>query len=168
MQEISFRSPVPPEECACRLKGATEPDRGGWFEDLNRSHVVLARFNHQRVRLRVRRPYSRNALAPLFYGRFEATSGGTLIRGRFRPHLAVLIFVVVWFSFILVVGCGIFLNTGAALPLLMIGLVAALLWFLCRLGRAERKDIVHLIQHTLSATTHETAKLPSRVEHETS
>src|SRR5688572_18285490 len=104
MREISLRSPFSPEECAHRLKAVTEPDRGGLYEDLNRSYAVLARLNGRKVRLRVRRPYTRNSFAPIFYGRFSATPEGTLLRGRFRIHPGILAFLVVWFAGLLVMG----------------------------------------------------------------
>jgi hypothetical protein len=167
MGQILFRSPFPPDECAIRLKALTEPDRGGLWEDLTRTHAVLARLKGQKVRLRVRRAYTRNAFAPIFYGRFEATPGGTLLRGRFRTNPAVLAFVVVWI-FVLNLGPllalltrdnGVFANGGSEIKMLMlsIGFLAALIWFLRRLGRADKQDILRTIRDTLNATTHDAA-----------
>ncbi len=151
MREISFRCPFPPEECVRRLNAATEPDRGDLFEDLNRSYAVLARLKGRRVRLRVRHPYTRNTLAPIFYGRFEAIPGGTLLRGRFRTHPGVLAFVVVWFTGISLMAGWIFVMSVSLvlMPPLLIAAFAALLWILWRLGRADQGEILDLIEHAL-------------------
>lgn len=114
---------------------------------------MLSKIRGGHVRLRVRRPYIRNYLAPLFYGRLEAAPGGTVIRGRFRVHPAVLGFLVVWFGFVTVIASGFLFSAGSWIPLLMVVLAAGVLWFLRRFGRAERQVIVDLIQHTLEAST---------------
>lgn len=151
-RRISISSPLSPDECARRLADATEPDRGGWYEELDRSHVVLAKIKDGRIRLRVRRPYVRNFLAPLFYGRLEPSSSGTRLRGRFFTHPGILAFLVVWFSFLLIVGAAIFRGAGVPLTLLMVGAAAGLIWLLWLLGEAERIEIERFIRRTLEAS----------------
>lgn len=151
-RRISFSSTLSRDECGRRLADATEPDRGGWYEELDRSHVVLARIKGGRVRLRVRRPYVRNFLAPLFYGRLEPASSGTRLSGRFITHPGILAFLVVWFSFLPIVGAAMLRGAGFLLPLLMVVAATGLIWLLWVLGKAERMEIERFICRTLEAS----------------
>lgn len=151
-RRISFGSNFSAEECARRLLDATEPDRGGWYEELDRSHVVLARIKDGHVRLRVRRPYVRNFLAPLFYGRLEDSSNGARLSGRFMTHPGILSFLVLWFAFLLIVGAGMFAMSGVMLALPMIIGGASVIWLLWYLGKIERLEIERLIHRTMEAS----------------
>lgn len=150
-RSISFRCRFPPDECVRRLNAATEPDHGDFFEDLSRTHAVLARLTDRRLRLRVRHASTRNALAPIFYGRFEATPGGTVLRGRFRIHPGMLAFVVVSLTGASLMAAWILVLSARFLlmPPLAIASFAAVLWVLWRLGRADQGEILDLIEHVL-------------------
>jgi len=165
MKELVLQSRFPPEECARRLEAVTEPDRL-ILSDWRFSYAILARLRDNNVRLRVRRPFFRNSYAPFFYGRFETTTGGSILRGRFQLHPFVRAFMIVWFAIAILV-CGLMILTGVqavlsggsrpvqtpvldlVTPLLFLGFATGLFWLFRRLSCRDEKDIRDLIQRTL-------------------
>lgn len=61
--------------------------------------TVAAKIRGDRFRLFAWGPRNTgNSFAPFFYGRLEAGTSGTVIRGRFQLHRIVQAFLVVWFG----------------------------------------------------------------------
>ncbi len=113
-------------------------------------------------------PYLRNSFAPYFFGGLLHRDGTTEVRGRFRVHGFVLLFMAVWFVGVLLLGG---LITAVALTELLTGqrflqgdarpeavvvagpgmLLAgvALVWVGWRIGRGQRERLGRFIEETL-------------------
>jgi hypothetical protein len=99
---VELVSPLPPEECAARLREATDNEGLlSWF----RSRPVIGRVSGRSVRLRKRIGYG-NSFQAILVGRLEERDGGTVFRGKAGVSTFVTIFMAAWF-------CGVGLLGGA-------------------------------------------------------
>jgi hypothetical protein len=102
---MTYTSELSQDECVRRLQAHT--GRGLWTQCAE--GTISARIRGNRFRLFAWGPVNlRNSFAPFFHGRVEEAGGTTLIRGRFRMHSIVQVFLFVWFGGLLA-GAGLIL-----------------------------------------------------------
>ena len=108
----SFEFSGSPEQAAQRLSSLIAPSI---FKSWTRE-AVIGKATPDRVVLYRHRPFIRNSFIPRFVGRFSIENGRTVLSGAFSMHPFVRLFVVAWFSFLLVACLGSLavLVTGAA------------------------------------------------------
>jgi hypothetical protein len=111
-----------------------------------------------------------NSFEPYFYGSIIATDGRTLVRGCFRMHFFVLVFMTVWFVGLLTIGglvtavmlyellTGRRVSTGnmtSGLAALigpgMLAFGVGLVTFGWRMGRSQRARLERFLEATLQA-----------------
>src|SRR5437763_1346435 len=93
---ISLKTTLSFEECRTRL--ISNVDRLSWgftWTWNGPQKMIIGKFTGNRFRLSVRQ-FSRNSFIPFFYGQFIPLEQGTLIRGRFKIHLLVRVFMTIW------------------------------------------------------------------------
>src|SRR5262249_54589207 len=110
MGAIELVSPLTPNECAARLREAT--DRDGllsWFG----TRPVLGRVSGRSVRLRKRG--RRNSSQAILVGSLHELDGGTVFRGQSRWPRLVVGGLAVWFGGVVVIGGTAFVSTVRAM-----------------------------------------------------
>jgi hypothetical protein len=159
MSAIELVSPLSPDECAARLREAT--DRGGplsWFG----SKPVVGRVSGRFVRLHTRIGY-RNSFQTCLTGTLEPRGEGTVFRGRMGLHPLVTIFLAVWFAGAVVIGATLFVTAvrnpigggrdyvGLFVPPGLLGFGVALVWIGRYLARGEERFLVAFVAEVLGS-----------------
>jgi hypothetical protein len=156
---VELVSPLPPEEAAARLREAT--DRGGllgWFA----TRPVVGRVSGRSVRLRKRIGY-RNSFQTFLTGALEPNDEGSVFRGTCGMHPLVTAFLVAWFTAVILLSGGMFVQAlrgpvggGQPFVLLVTPLLgafgAALIWFGRYLARGEEQFLVIFVAEVLGAS----------------
>ena len=163
--EFTWQTDLAIPECKSRLERATEKESASrWFR-FGESGTVYSRVGEASFRLFAKGPaFVHNSFEPYLYGSFARDGGRTVVRGRFRPHTLALGFMVVWFTFVLLVGGlitvrsvtgsrGGDLGPGAAvlfaLGMLTFGITLVTVGW--RMGRGQRERVQKLVEETLEA-----------------
>jgi hypothetical protein len=160
---MKMRTKLSGADCRARLGASTDPG-GMTLSWRAREPGVLGEFRGSAFRLHAR-TYYRNCFAPFFYGQLTEAGGGTLLEGDFRMNPFVRLFLVFWFSFLLLFGAGAIIVPAQAHPALtlsrgwlfaILGLLALLGIGLAQfgkwLGRGDQAVILAFLKSTLEAT----------------
>jgi hypothetical protein len=160
---MKMRTKLSIADCRTRLGSAT--DLGGlalsW--DAAAPGAVLGEFRGSVFRLHTKKYYN-NSFAPFFYGKMTESDGGTVLEGGFRLHPFVRLFMLFWFSFLVIFAAGALIVPAPPHPpgeggrgwffaglgvsaLLGAGLILCGQW----LGRGERTVIHSFLKNTLEA-----------------
>ncbi|MEN3976971.1 hypothetical protein [Emcibacter sp. SYSU 3D8] len=160
-ETVDLLSPYRPEECARRLRTVTDPGRR-----FRGNNPLVGMIADGALRVRRRLAY-RNWFQTYMFGVMERTGDGTLLHCRFGLHPAALIFLIVWFSFVIIgVGVGLAValdlfgvNQGikgplwpaAIVPIIMA--VFALVWLKLsrRLAEEDELFMIELMRFSLDA-----------------
>jgi hypothetical protein len=166
---MEFVTPLSRTECLARLRNATGTSR--WysleFPSLNEPQLVWVRGNQFIVMKAVGGP-PRNSFRRLFHGEIYDDPRGALIRGRFRLHVVVRLFLCVWFGAVVAIGVllivmnigrglGVFLGqkTPGWWPTLIPGLMLSFSIVLVRSGisfsRSGEEQVIHYLKESLEA-----------------
>jgi hypothetical protein len=159
-----LRTHIAIDECRARLASAVDPVRWGFsLSGYAGAKPILGKLRDTTFRLQMR-PCYRNSFAPLFFGHFVASAEGTVVEGDFRMHPFVRVFMIFWFSFLVVFaaialvvpsrdqpeapwGRAALLIVAAGMGAFGVGLVKFGGW----LGRTEKEVIVGFLKSTLEA-----------------
>lgn len=160
-ETIDLLSPFRPEECARRLRMVTDPRRRH-----RNNNPLIGTVTDAALRVRRRLAY-RNSFQTFLFGTMEREGVGTLLHCRFGMHPAAVIFLIVWFSFV-IIGLGVGLTVAfdlfgidhgidrplwpaAIIPVFMA--VFALVWLKLSRRLAEEDEIfmIELLRFSLDA-----------------
>ncbi len=168
---LTWETSLPAPECRSRLQHYSQADSVWRAFRFDSKGTVYSSIRPSSFRLFARGPmFVRNSFEPYFYGSVVEADGRTLIRGCFRMHPFVLVFMAVWFVGVVIIGglitavmlyellTGHRVSSGNMAPGLAaligpgmlafgIGLVA-LGW---RMGRSQRAQIEQFLETTLQA-----------------
>src|SRR4051812_21410120 len=113
---IELIAPLPPAECASRLKAVIDTERSALFSfaGLFGSRPVVGRVTESSLRLRKRIGY-RNSFQSFLTATMRPEAGGTLISGDVAMHPFVRVFMFVWFGGVVLIGGTMFLATVGSL-----------------------------------------------------
>jgi hypothetical protein len=92
---VELVSPLPPDECIARLRGAVDPEC--LFVAFG-SKPLIGWVFRRRVFLRKRIVVYRNSFQTILIGRFEPHGAGSMFRGTAGLHPIVVVFMAVWFG----------------------------------------------------------------------
>jgi hypothetical protein len=161
---MKLRTKLTMPECHARL-GASIDLRGlalSW--EAQAPGAVLGEFRGPAFRLHTRKYYS-NSFAPFFYGKLTGTDGGAILEGGFRMNPFVRLFMVFWFSFLLLFGLGAVIVPAQAHPAIALGrgwlfsilvllalLGVGLVQFGKWLGRGDQEVIRAFLKNALEAS----------------
>lgn len=114
--------------------------------------------NKMTFHLQMCSPNFRNSFAMPFYGKIMETDEGTVIQGKFKLHLFVKVFLMVWFGFFLFVPLCQEIQLGriawggvlGSSPVFLLG--AALVLGAKRMDKANRTQLLKLIYEKLDLT----------------
>jgi hypothetical protein len=156
--EIVLTSALPPDECADRLRAATDQD-GGMF--ISGCKPVLGRVSGRSVRLR-KRPLGRSDFRACLIGILEPQGDGTVFRGTVGLNPSTWYFMAVWFGgavFACFIGLMDAVRTavagatprpmGVVIPLAMLGFGVMLLRAGRNQTRAEEPFLVAFLAGTI-------------------
>src|ERR1700722_6206949 len=109
VQPVELIAPIPPAECAARLRAAIDLERFPLFcfEWLWASKPTLGLVTDSGFRIRKRIWYG-NAFQRFLTAAIRAEGNGTAISGRLAMHPFVQVFAVVWFAGVILIGGAIF------------------------------------------------------------
>jgi hypothetical protein len=156
---IELVSPLPADECAVRLREAT--DRAGLLS-WSGNKPVVGRVSGRFVRLHKRILY-RNPFQTYLAGSLESDGTGTVFRGNAGMDLNVTAFMVVWFALAVLIGGIIFVATIMELAVgkgelvgliagpLMVTLGAGGVWFGRYWARGEEQFLVAFVMRVILA-----------------
>ena len=150
-------------DCRTRLGSATDLGGMALSWDAAAPGPVLGEFHGSMFRLHTKKYYS-NSFTPFFYGKLAEVDGGTMLEGDFRLHPFIRLFLLFWFSFLIIFAASpiivpaqhnpvsglnrhLFYTGLAALAILGIGFVQFGRW----LARGEREVIHAFLKKTLEA-----------------
>jgi len=99
-ESITYRTELPLEEVITRLRKNIKEkkkffDRSYHFDNFSQPYAGTLKENDFKISREIN---YRNSFLPVISGRVEQERKGTIISIKMRPHLAVLIFMVFWFS----------------------------------------------------------------------
>jgi hypothetical protein len=112
---MKLRTKLSIAECRSRLGSATDLGGMALSWDSAIPGAVVGEFRGQVFRLHTPK-YYKNAFAPFFYGQLSAADGGTTLEGNFRMHPFVRLFVVFWYSFLILFGVAALIVPAAKIP----------------------------------------------------
>ena len=163
MTQIELFSPLPPAECAARLREAVDRwDFGPFFLWATGSHPVVGRVSEESFCLWKRISYN-NSFQPRLRGTISADGIGTLISGKLAMNLLVRIGVSLWLGFIAVVGSvlilGALLAQNGWRDAIILSAVFAFGWCIVRFSRWLARDDADFLTRFLIETLH--AKMTS-------
>jgi len=160
-ETIDLLSPFRPEECARRLRMVTDPGRR-----FRNNNPLIGTISESALRVRRRLAY-RNSFQTFMFGIMRREGGGARIHCRFGMHPAAVIFLIVWFSFV-IIGLGVGLTVAfdlfgidhgidrplwpaAIIPVFMA--VFALVWLKLsrRLAEEDEMFMIELLRFSLDA-----------------
>ena len=167
---LTWETSLPAPECRSRLQHYSQADSVWRAFRFDAKGTVYSSVRPSSFRLFAKGPmFVRNSFEPYFYGSVLEADGRTLIRGRFRMHPVVLVFMTVWFIGVVTIGGlitavmlyelltgrrvstemapGLAALLGPAMLAFGIGLVA-LGW---RMGRSQREQIEQFLETALQA-----------------
>jgi hypothetical protein len=160
---MKLRTKLSIAECRARLGAATDLGGMALSWDATGPGAVVGEFRGEAFRLHTRK-YYQNAFAPFFYGRLSAIESGTVLEGSFRMHPFARLFMLFWFTLLIIFGLAPIIVPAAervaanfnrhwyfagliALAVLGIGFIEIGKW----LGRGEQ-DVIHsFLKSTLEA-----------------
>ena len=166
---LTWETSLPAAECRLRLEHSAEPESVLRRFRFASKGTVYASLRANSFRLFAKGPaLLRNSFEPYFYGAIAEEDGRTMIRGQFRVHPFVVVFMGIWFSGVVFIGgAGTLVmlydlvtgrrSSGAGLPPALGVLIApamlafgiALVLFGWRLGRSQRARIEQFLEATL-------------------
>ena len=113
---IQLFSPLPPAECASRLKVAMDTERLAHFSlaGFFGSRPVVGQVTESSLRLRKRIGY-RNTFQTFLTATMRPEAGGTVISGEFAMHPFVRVFMLIWFGGIIIIGGTMFVATASSM-----------------------------------------------------
>jgi len=113
---IELLTPLTPEECASRLMAVIDTERSALFSfaALFGTRPVIGRVTDSSLRLRKRIGY-RNSFQSFLTATMRREAEGTVISGEVAMHPFVRIFMIIWFSGVILIGGTIFLVTIGSL-----------------------------------------------------
>ena len=166
---LIWETSLPPSECRVRLQHYAEPDSlVRRFRFASRGTVYVS-LRANSFRLFARGPaLLHNSLEPYFYGTIIENAGRTLIRGQFRVHPFVVVFMGIWFAGVVFIGgsvtvvmlyeilrgrrspdSGLAPGLGVVIAPAMLAFGVGLVLFGWRLGRSQRERIEQFLETTL-------------------
>lgn len=148
---ITLTSPLSLDECRRRIAESVDPLSR--FENSLGTKPILGRVEGMTLQLEVRQK-GRNSFAPIFVGALIRDADRTLLRGRFRMSLPILVFLGVLFGGPLLAA----LFTGQPIALCMMIPFAALVAFGYALGKDDERAIRQFLQTTLEANEIHTSR----------
>ncbi len=95
-EDLTFRSPYPPELAASRLRQQTTETPLLFFPVCEDS--LIGKVNTKHVKLQWVMQGMRNSFNPIFKGKFEPIPNGSELSGRFRLSRLVTLFLCLWFG----------------------------------------------------------------------
>lgn len=166
---IELYSPLSLTECAQRLESAIDCERSVLisFSSMFGTKPVVGRVTQTSLKLRKRIGY-RNSFQSFLTAAMRAEGTGTVISGEFAMHPFVRVFMILWFSGVILIGGTMFFITigallfgpthhgdhawiGAVVPPIMIGFGVGLIRFGQYLARNEARFITDFLLQTLNA-----------------
>ncbi len=160
---MRLRTKLSIAECRTRLTSATDLQGLAVSWEAQGSGSVVGEFRGPVFRLHTKKYYS-NSFAPFLYGKLTEVEDGTILEGSFRLHPFVRLFMVFWFSFLVLFGAAVIIVPPAANPAsgmgrgwfyAGLGLLAvsgvALIEFGTWLGCGEQEVIHSFLKSTLEA-----------------
>ncbi len=153
---IKLVSPLTPDECVSRICAAI--DNYGLFSWGGSRHVI-GRVSRLTVRLR-KRIWYRNSFQTFLTGYFERRGNSTVFIGQTGLHPFALLFLVVWFGSLLIIGVStvVFEQVtnqsrllGCAGLVLMIGLMVGIVWSGRWLARDEEQFLIAFLAEVIAA-----------------
>lgn len=139
---ITLISPLSLGECQRRIAEGVDPL--SWFENWQGTKSILGRVDGTTLRLEARQK-GRNSFAPIFVGALSSDADKTILRGRFRMPLSILIFLGVMVGGLLLAT----LFTKQLIALCILLPLAALVTFGYVLGKDDERAIRQFLQTTL-------------------
>ncbi len=151
---VEFHSPLPVSESITRLQNATESSLLGAFV----GQVMTGKVTEEKVKLVRSIPFVQNSFKPVFLGRFEPASRGSVLRGAFGLPWPVKAFMTFWFGYCVLwtVEAAVavakkpevwfFPLAGIGLIVVSYGMVRLIQWF----ARNDREYLEHAIKRALS------------------
>jgi hypothetical protein len=100
--DVEFFTRLSVEECQQRLSTALDQWRWSW--NFRPDKPVIGKVSGYHFQM-YKRIYYRNSFMPILYGELIPTSHGTYVRGSFRLHMLVALFLIVWFGGITFILC---------------------------------------------------------------
>lgn len=158
MWDVELTSPLPPDECAARIRDRI--DAGGG-RPLFAGRPVVGSVTGRSARLRRRLEYL-NSFQTALEGSFDPQGGGSVSRGemRFAPAAAVrlgcflaagTVFAVVAFPFALIAA----LSDKMPAPLLLVfAAIPGVPWVAYRLARADKAYLTEFVAAAVDANSH--------------
>jgi hypothetical protein len=160
---MKLRTKLSIAECRARLGSATDLGGMALSWDSAGPGAVLGEFRGSVFRLHTRK-YYQNSFVPFFYGRLSSVDGGAILEGSYRLHPFVRLFLVFWFSFLILFGLAAIIVPAAVHPAsgisrnwffaglaLLAILGAAVVLVGAWLGRGEQEVIHSFLKSTLEA-----------------
>jgi hypothetical protein len=161
--DMKLRTKLSVAECRTRLGSATDLGGMALSWDSAAPSAVMGEFRGPVFRLHTKKYYS-NSFTPFFYGKLTEADGGAVLEGDFRLHPFIRLFMLFWFSFLILFGASAIIvppmpsPTGgvnrhffymglALLTILGLGFVQFGRW----LARGEREVIHSFLKSTLEA-----------------
>jgi hypothetical protein len=154
LRSFRFEYSVPPSKAAQALANILR--RPEW-------NTIDAQVTAERVTLEIRTPWwFQNSFNPVFVGRFRASDRGAILTGRFRLHLLVIVFLLVFFGFSIYELIQTFLEPehkegyiagwrsmrlNWSLEILGFGVLVLLLGWL--VGYPNRQTVLHVIKQSI-------------------
>jgi|GEM_PF-2369689 hypothetical protein len=88
-------------DCRTRLGSATDLGGMALSWDAAAPGPVLGEFHGSVFRLHTKKYYS-NSFTPFLYGKLTQVDGATMLEGEFRLHPFIRLFLLIWFSFLII------------------------------------------------------------------
>jgi len=166
-RRIDLVSPLTLAECVSRVSAAlSAPRSSGPHAERFHSTQVVGRVTPSSLRLRVRIGY-KNSFQSVLIAKLSQESRGTAISGDIRMYWFVRVFLLLWFSGVILIGGTIFVVTardllvgaaatgprwsGLLLPWIMLSGGLGVVWFGRHLARTEGDLLTAFLRKTLDA-----------------
>jgi hypothetical protein len=162
--DMKLRTKLNMADCQTRLKSSTDLRGLALSWDTPGPGPVLGEFRGPVFRLHTRKYYS-NSFVPFFYGKLTEVDDGSILEGGFRMNPVVRLFMVFWFSFLLVFAVGaimvpapahpaVALSRGWLFAVVVLLAILGVALVLCGrwLGRDDQQVIHSFLKGTLEAS----------------
>jgi len=152
--DVEFFTRLSVEECQQRLSAALDQWRWSW--SFRPDKPVIGKVSGHRFQM-CKRIYYRNSFMRILHGELIPTPQGTYVRGLFRFHMLVILFLIVWFggiTFILCQNVGTVLSgnepwLALAIPVGFLIFGALVVWIGSLLEKPSQAYVISFLRRTL-------------------